>query len=183
MPFDLSYELDIWGKVRRAFEAAGDQAQASAADYENVQLTMKADVATTYFAIRTADSQIDVQRRTIDSYKENLKLTNSRFQGGVSTQLDVDQAEATLASAQAQLSTLNQSRAQLEHALAVLLGETPESLSLAFHPLNLEPRPSRPACRRICSSAGPTWPRRSGRPPPRTPRSAWPSPPTSRSCT
>ena len=136
VPFDLSYEVDIWGKVRRAFESYGDQAQASIADYENVLLTLKADVATNYYAIRTADSQIDVQRRTIKSYQDNLDLTNSRFQGGISTQLDVEQARATLASAQAQLATLQQNRAQLEHGLAVLLGQTPEGFSLAFHPLD-----------------------------------------------
>ncbi len=135
VPFDLSYEVDLWGKVRRAFEASGDQAQASLADYENVLLTLKADVATTYFAVRTADSQIDVQRRTIQSYQQNLDLTNSRFQGGISTQLDVEQAKATLAAAQAQLATLQQNRAQLEHAVAVLLGKPPAAFSLRFHPL------------------------------------------------
>ena len=144
VPFDLSYEVDIWGKVRRAFEAAGDQAQASLADYENILLTLKAEVATTYFAIRTADSQIDVQQRTIKSYQDNLDLTNSRFKGGISTALDVEQAKATLAAAQAQLATLQQNRAQLEHALAVLLGQAPEGFSLKFHPLNLEP-PTIPA--------------------------------------
>jgi len=137
VPFDLSYEVDLWGKVRRGFEASGDQAQASLADYENVLLTLKADVATNYFAIRTADSEIDVQRRTIKSFQDALDLTNSRFQGGISTQLDVEQAKATLAAAQAQLATFQQSRAQLEHALAVLLGQTPASFSLSFHPLSL----------------------------------------------
>jgi multidrug efflux system outer membrane protein len=136
VPFDLSYELDIWGKVRRAFESSGDLAQASLADYENVLLTLKADVAADYYAVRTADSQIDVQRRTIKSYQENMKLTNSRFQGGIGTQLDVEQAEATLDSAEAQLATLQQSRAQMEHALAVLLGEPPAAFSLPFHPLD-----------------------------------------------
>jgi multidrug efflux system outer membrane protein len=135
VPFDLSYEVDLWGKVRRAFEASGDQAQASLADYENVLLTLKSDVATTYFAVRTADSQIDVQRRTIKSYQDNLDLTNSRFQGGISTQLDVEQAKATLAAAQAQLATFQQNRAQLEHAVAVLIGVPPEGFSLPFHPL------------------------------------------------
>ena len=138
-PFDLSYEVDLWGKVRRAFEAAGDQAQANLADYENVLLTLKAEVAANYFAVQTADAQIDVQRRTIQSYKEALDLTNSRFQGGISNQLDVEQAKATLAAAQAQLATLDQSRAQLEHAVAVLVGHTPEGFSLKFHPLNLTP--------------------------------------------
>jgi len=136
VPFDLSYEVDIWGKVRRGFEASGDQAQASLADYENVLLTLKADVATNYYAIRTADSQIDVQQRSIKSFQDNLNLTNSRFQGGISTQLDVEQAEATLAAAQAQLATLQQNRSQLEHALAVLLGRPPEGFSIPFHPLS-----------------------------------------------
>jgi outer membrane protein, multidrug efflux system len=136
VPFDLSYEVDIWGKVRRAFEASGDAAQASVADFENVLLTLKTDVATTYFGIRTADSQIDVQRRSIKSFQDNVNLTNSRFQGGISTQLDVEQANATLAAAQAQLATLQQQRAQLEHALAVLLGRTPEGFSVAYHPLD-----------------------------------------------
>jgi len=139
VPFDLSYEVDLWGKVRRGFEAAGDQAQASLADYENVLLGLKSDVATTYFAIRTADAQIDVQERTIKSYQDNLNLTDSRFQGGISTQLDVEQAKATLAAAQAQLSTIQQNRAQLEHGLAVLLGRPPEGFSLTPHPLKLEP--------------------------------------------
>jgi multidrug efflux system outer membrane protein len=136
VPFDLSYEVDIWGKIRRAFEASGDQAQASLADYENVLLTLKADVATTYYAIRTADSQIDVQQRTIKSFQDALDLTNSRFQGGISTQLDVEQAQATLAAAQAQLATLRQNRAQQEHALAVLVGKPPEGFSIPYHPLD-----------------------------------------------
>jgi len=144
VPFDLSYEVDLWGQVRRAFEGAGDLAQASLADYENVLLTLRADVAANYFAIRTADAQIDVQRRSIQSYKENLDLTNSRFKGGISTQLDVEQATATLASAQAQLASLDQSRAQLEHALAVLLGRPPATFSIPFHPLNLDAPPAIP---------------------------------------
>ena len=136
VPFDLSYEVDLWGKVRRAFEASGDQAQASLADFENVLLTLKADVATQYYAVRTADSQIDVQNRNIQYYQQNLDLTNSRFTGGISTQLDVEQSKATLAAAQAQLATLKEQRAQFEHALAVLCGQTPESFKIAYHPLN-----------------------------------------------
>lgn len=137
VPFDLSYELDIWGKVRRSFEASGDQAQASLADYENVLLTLKADVAINYFALRTADSEIDVQRRTIKSYQDALDLTNSRFKGGISTQLDVEQSQATLAAAQAQLATLDQDRAKVEHAIAVLVGQPPATFSLPFNPLDL----------------------------------------------
>jgi multidrug efflux system outer membrane protein len=139
VPFDLSYEVDIWGKVRRAFEAAGDKAQASVADYENVLLTLKADVATNYFALETQDALIGVQRRTISAYKENLDLTNSRFKGGISTLLDVEQAEATLAAAQAQLGSFQQTRAQYEHAIAVLLGRPPSTFSIPYSPLNTDP--------------------------------------------
>jgi multidrug efflux system outer membrane protein len=139
VPFDLSYEVDIWGKVRRAFEAAGDQAQASLADYENVLLGLKADVATNYFALRSLDSQIEVQRKSIQSYQQNLNLTNSRFTGGISTELDLDQAKATLAAAQSQLGAYQESRAQFEHAIAVLVGQPPETFSLPFHPLDLNP--------------------------------------------
>ncbi|MCE0499090.1 MAG: efflux transporter outer membrane subunit [Methylacidiphilales bacterium] len=144
VPFDLSYEVDVWGKLRRAFESAGASAQASLADYETALLSLKAELATEYFALRTADGQIDVQRRTIESYKQNLDLTNSRFQGGISTQLDVEQAKATLASAQAQLAELDASRAQLEHAIAVLVGVPPEGFVIKFSPLRSGP-PSIPA--------------------------------------
>ena len=139
VPFDLSYELDIWGRLRRAFEASSEQAQASLADYENVLLGLKSDVATNYFALRAYDSDIDVQRQSIASFQKNLDLTNSRFQGGISTELDVDQAKATLAAAQSQLAAYQQSRAQEEHAIAVLVGQPPETFSIAFHPLDLSP--------------------------------------------
>jgi len=144
VPFDLSYEVDLWGKMRRAFESAGETAQASVADYENVLLDLKAEVATNYFALRTADAEISVQSRTIDSYQRNLDLTTGRLKGGLSTQLDVDQAEATLTSAQAQLATLRSQRAQLEHAIAVLTGVPPEGFKIAYHPLDISP-PAIPA--------------------------------------
>jgi len=139
VPFDLSYEVDIWGKVRRAFEASGDQAQATLADFENVLLGLRADVATNYFALRSLDSEIDVQRRTISAYQANLNLTNSRFTGGISTELDVEQAKATLAAAQSQLGAFQQNRAEFEHAIAVLEGVPPASFSIPFSPLDLTP--------------------------------------------
>ena len=139
VPFDLSYELDIWGKVRRAFEASGDQAQASLADYENVLLTLKADVATNYFAVRSADSLIGVQRHSIQSFQDALNLTQYRYKAGISTELDVAQAKATLAAARSQLGSFEQNRAILEHGVAVLVGEPPESFSLPENPLNIDP--------------------------------------------
>ena len=139
VPFDLSYEVDIWGRVRREFEANANQAQATLADFENVLLGLRADVATNYFALRALDSEIDVQRKTIKAYQDNLNLTNSRFQGGISTELDVEQAKATLAAAQAQLAAFQQNRAEFEHAIAVLVGVPPASFSIAFNPLNISP--------------------------------------------
>jgi multidrug efflux system outer membrane protein len=144
VPFDLSYEVDLWGQVRRSFEASGAQAQATLADFENVLLVLKSDVATNYFALCSVDSEIDVQNRTIKAYEDALNLTNSRFQGGISTQLDVEQAKATLFAAKSQLAAFQQNRAQFEHAFAVLVGEPPASFSLPFHPLGIEP-PSIPA--------------------------------------
>ena len=143
-PFDLSYEVDLWGQVRRSFEASGNLAQASLADFENVLLMLKADVATNYFALRSVDSQIDVQHKSIKAFQDALNLTNSRFQGGISTQLDVEQAKATLAAAQSALGAYQQSRAQFEHAIAVLVGQPAANFSLPFHPLDITP-PSIPA--------------------------------------
>ena len=139
VPFDLSYEVDIWGRVRREFEANANQAQATLADMENVLLMLRADLATNYFALRALDSEIDVQRRTIKAYQDNLNLTNSRFQGGISTELDVEQAKATLYNAQAQLASFRQNRDEFEHAIAVLVGEPPAAFSIPFHPLDLTP--------------------------------------------
>jgi len=138
-PFDLSYELDIWGQVRRAFEASGEQAQATLADFENILLMLRADLATNYFALRSLDSEIDVQHRTIKAYEDNLNLTNSRYQGGISTELDVEQAKATLAAAQSQLGAFQQNRAEFEHAIAVLVGVPPGNFSIPFNPLDLTP--------------------------------------------
>jgi multidrug efflux system outer membrane protein len=143
-PFDLSYEVDLWGQVRRSFEASGNLAQASLADFENVLLLLKSDVATNYFALRSVDSQIDVQHQSIKAFQDALNLTNSRFQGGISTQLDVEQAKATLAAAQSALGAYQQSRAQFEHAIAVLVGQPAANFSLPFHPLDITP-PSIPA--------------------------------------
>ena len=133
--------------MRRAFEASGDTAQASLADYENVLLTLKADIATNYFAVRTADSQIDVQLRTIKSFQDALNLTNSRFQGGISTQLDVEQAQATLAAAQAQLATLKPTAARNSNTrVAVLVGRAAQSgFSLRVSSARQPASPSIPA--------------------------------------
>jgi multidrug efflux system outer membrane protein len=138
-PFDLSYEVDLWGRVRRSFESAQAQSQASLADFENVLLGLNSDVAVDYFALRTLDVQIKVQRESIQARQKELDLTKSRFVGGINTELDVQLAQAELATTQSQLGALQQSRAELEHALAVLVGDPPEGFTLAEDPLDMSP--------------------------------------------
>jgi multidrug efflux system outer membrane protein len=131
LPLDLSYEVDLWGRVRRSFRAAREQAQASAATYQNVLLTLQAEVAQTYFMIRSVDLDRTVVGKTIELRKKNLSLVESLHHGGADSQLDVDQAETELASAQADFVGLDLSRAQLENALGALCGQTASSFSLA----------------------------------------------------
>jgi outer membrane protein, multidrug efflux system len=131
LPLDLSYEVDLWGRVRRSFRAAREQAQASAAAYQNVMLSLQADVAQTYFSLRSIDLDRHVVAETIELRKKNLALVESLHQGGADSEVDVAEAETELASAQADFVGLDLTRAQLENALAVLLGQTSSSFSLA----------------------------------------------------
>jgi outer membrane protein, multidrug efflux system len=139
VPLDLSYELDIWGKVRREFEAANADAQASVAAYETILLTLKSDVAQTYFNLRYIDADLAILRGNIEVYKKSLDLVRVRYKGGVVSGLDVSQAETLLASTQAQYISEGRQRADLEHALAVLLGKPASEFSIDENPLNLTP--------------------------------------------
>jgi outer membrane protein, multidrug efflux system len=131
LPLDLSYEVDLWGRVRRSFRAAREQAQASAAAYQTVLLSLQANVAQTYFMIRSIDLDRTVVGKTITLRKKNLSLVESLHHGGADSQLDVDQAETELASAQADFVGLDLTRAQLENALGALCGQTASSFSLS----------------------------------------------------
>lgn len=132
---DLGYELDIWGRVRRSVEAAKADIQVSVADFETVRLTLHADVAQNYFSLRATDAELVILRATIDLRTKALDLMRIRYKGGASSELNVAQLETLLANAQSQFATVQKNRAQLSHALAVLLGATPESLQLAENPL------------------------------------------------
>jgi multidrug efflux system outer membrane protein len=131
LPLDLSYEIDLWGRVRRSFRAAREQAQASAAAYQNVLLSLQAEVAQTYFMIRSIDLNRRVVAETVALRKKNLTLVESLHQGGADSAVDVAQAVTELASAEADLVGLELRRAQLENALAVLCGQNSSSFSLA----------------------------------------------------
>jgi len=130
LPFDFSYQVDLWGSIRRSVLASAENAQASAAQMENVRLIFQAELAQDYFQLRGLDGNRDLLERTVASYREYLQLTQDRFNGGVATGADVAQAETQLNGALEQLIDLGVARAQFEHAIATLTGKPPSDLTL-----------------------------------------------------
>ena len=144
VPFDLSYEVDLWGRVRRSFEASQAQAQASVADYQNVLLTLTADLAVNYFLVRSLDAEIAALRRTVELRNESVRILNGRFVTGVIPEIDVAQARTELASAEAELVDMTRQRAETLNAVALLCGKPASSFEIAERPLTLSP-PAVPA--------------------------------------
>ncbi len=143
LPFDLSYELDLWGRVRRSVAAAREEAQATAADYETAKLSLEAELALDYFELRSADAQKQLLDDTVKAYTDNVQLTLRRFKGGVAPKADVAQAQTQLDTTRVQDTDVTVQRAQFEHAIAILIGKPPAEFSLAAAPLNNQP-PSTP---------------------------------------
>jgi outer membrane protein, multidrug efflux system len=142
VPLDLSYEIDLWGRVRRSFESARAEAQASLADYYTVLLTLQSDVAQNYFGLRALDAEIAIVASTGGLRREQVKLVRSRFEGGIGNELDIARAETELASTEAELASLAQRRTELENALAILAGSNPAVFRLpARTPNNWNPVP------------------------------------------
>jgi NodT family efflux transporter outer membrane factor (OMF) lipoprotein len=139
LPFDLSYEVDLWGRVRRSVAAAREEAQATAADYETAKLSLEAELALDYFELRSADAQEQLLDDTVKAYTNNLQLTLNRFKGGVAPRSDVAQAQTQLETTQVQDTDVTVQRAQFEHAIAILIGKPPAEFSLAAAPLNYQP--------------------------------------------
>jgi NodT family efflux transporter outer membrane factor (OMF) lipoprotein len=135
LPFDLSYELDLWGRVRRSVAAAREGAQATAADYETAKLSLEAELAMDYFELRSADAQKQLLDDTLKAYTDNVQLTTHRFKGGVAPRADVAQAQTQLDTTRVQDTDVTVQRAQFEHAIAVLIGKPPAEFSLAAAPL------------------------------------------------
>lgn len=127
---DLSWEIDLFGRLRNTAASARAQAQASAADLAAVALSLHAEVATDYFSLRGADDTVQLLQDTIKVYDHAYELTRNRYQEGVSAATDVDQADTLRQNARAQLAAVRLQRAQLEHAIAVLLGRIPSEFSL-----------------------------------------------------
>jgi multidrug efflux system outer membrane protein len=139
IPFDFSYELDLWGRVRRQREAAGAGQEAAVADVESVKLAIAAEVAADYFTLRSLDVEAVALVASIEAYEKSLELTRRRRAGGLSSDLDVAQAETVLNAAAAQLPGITRSRQHFEHALAVLTGQAAPLFHVAERPFDLEP--------------------------------------------
>lgn len=139
VPFDLSYEIDIWGKLRRSYEAAKAQMQASVCDLEVVRQTLLADLAQNYFTARSLDAQDQIISRNMALYEEQADLTQKQFKAGLAGETNYLQAKVQLESTRAQLVDVRRQRADLEHAIAILLGRPPVEFTLEVRPLDLSP--------------------------------------------
>lgn len=139
IPFNLNYEVDLFGRIRRSLEAANQQAQASAADMENVRLLISSDLAADYFQLRELDAEIAVVEKAVTLQQEGLKLVNERHEGGAVSGLDVAQQATLLDSSETQVYLLEQQRAQYEHAIAMLQGLPASSFKAPVRPLTMNP--------------------------------------------
>jgi NodT family efflux transporter outer membrane factor (OMF) lipoprotein len=139
VPINLSYQANAWGRVSKNVEAYRDQAQASAADLAVVNLTMHADLAVDYFAARALDAEEKLLRDTVGQYEQALHLNEDRYQGGLASDVDVEQARTILETTRAQLIDVGVARAQYEHAAAVLVGKPPAEFTLPPLPLTAPP--------------------------------------------
>ena len=144
LPGDVSYEIDAWGRIRHNVEYARETAQASAADLATLNLSLEAELATDYFELRSADAQEKLLDSTVADYEKTLQLTEDRHNGGLASDLDVQQADTQLEATRSQATDVGVARAKFEHAIAVLVGKPPAELNLVFSPAT-EPPPVVPA--------------------------------------
>jgi NodT family efflux transporter outer membrane factor (OMF) lipoprotein len=138
---DLSYEFDVWGRVRNALSAAESGAQASAADLVSLDLSTHAELATDYFSLRGADRQQLLLDQTVADYGKAVELEQNLYKGGAAALSDLVQAQAQLETARTQAADVRLQRAQLEHAIAVLVGEPASGFHLDPAPLPLDQVP------------------------------------------
>lgn len=141
---DTIWEPDIWGRVRRLVEANVATAQASAGDLEAVRLSIQSELAQNYFQLRALDTQRQLFDDSVKAFETSLKLTQNRYEAGVVARADVVQALAQLKTTQAQALDIGVQRAQLEHAIAVLIGRPPSEFALPRAPLSAVPPPAPP---------------------------------------
>jgi NodT family efflux transporter outer membrane factor (OMF) lipoprotein len=139
IPFDASYQVDLWGSIRRNVRASAETAQATEAQLENAKLSYQADLAQDYFQLHGIDGDIALLQSTVDSYTGYLKLTQARHDAGIASGADVAQAQTQLDSAKEQLIDFGVARTQYEHAVAILVGKAPAELSIEQQPLQGQP--------------------------------------------
>jgi len=139
IPLDVSYEVDLWGRVRRLVESSRSEAQASAADLANVSLSLHAELATDYFLLRGLDAQKKLLDITVESYEKALELTQNRFAGGIASAVDVAQAQTILETTRAQSIDVGVQRSAYQHAIAVLIGTPASEFTLPALPLDAQP--------------------------------------------
>jgi NodT family efflux transporter outer membrane factor (OMF) lipoprotein len=136
LSLDASWELDLWGRIRRSVEAAEAEAVGAAGDLEAATLAAQSELAQNYLLLRITEAQQRLLADTVQAFATTLKLTQNRYAAGVAARVDVVQAEAQLKSTQADAIDLQLTRAQLEHAIALLVGEPPSTFRLAPAPLS-----------------------------------------------
>jgi NodT family efflux transporter outer membrane factor (OMF) lipoprotein len=141
LPFNIAWEPDLWGNIRRGVTASAATAQSLAASVGNARLLYQAELAQDYFGLHGNDTEAELLTRTEASYEEYLTLTHNRFSAGIASDLDVAQAEAQLYAVQSQLMGLGVERAALEHAIAILTGKAPADLSIPPATLTTTPPP------------------------------------------
>jgi outer membrane protein, multidrug efflux system len=145
LPLDLTYEIDVWGRLRRGAEASVAQAAASAADLAVVRLTVATDVATFYYMLRSLDAQDQILRETVAAYAEQVRLVSAQLKHGLVSPIDLYQAQAQFDATRAQWRDVQRARADVEHALAVACGRPASSFSVPADPLLEASPPAVPA--------------------------------------
>jgi multidrug efflux system outer membrane protein len=145
IPFDLTYEVDVWGRIRRSLESARAQATATVYDEAVIRLTVQTNVAQFYYALRSLDAQEQILNRTVGAFDEQVRVVNAQLKNGLVGPIDLYQAQALLASTKAQARDVQRARADQEHALAILCGEPAALFNVAPNPLTKASAPAVPA--------------------------------------
>ena len=139
LPINLSYQVNAWGRVSKNVESYREQAQASAADLAVINLSLHATLAVDYFAARSLDAEERLLQDTVAQYQQAFQLNEDRYQGGLASEVEVEQAKTILETTRAQMVDVGVARSQYEHAVAVLIGKPPAEFTLLPLPLTTPP--------------------------------------------